>query len=103
MGGGKEARRIPGRGEEDDDRDQKLQGGADMDKAQHRQEEEKGNSVGGRDQDGVKGAGSELGSDSGRRQPGTGQPLGGCHPKTFRWGGGVSSPAPRQLPRTQGR
>ena len=70
---------------------------------QRGQEEEESGSVGGQDRDGVPGAGSELGRGGQWRRPGTGQPLGGCHPVAFQRGQGVSSPAPRQLSRTRGR
>ena len=46
-GGGEEACGIPGGGEEDEDRGREVQGG--VDEAQHRQEEEGGGSVSGRD------------------------------------------------------
>ncbi len=43
-----------------------------MDKAQRRLEEEEGGSVGGRNRDRVKGAGSKVGSGRGQRRLGTG-------------------------------
>jgi hypothetical protein len=46
-GGGREARGIPGRGEENEYRGQKVQGGVEVDEAQHGREEEEGGSVGG--------------------------------------------------------
>ena len=46
-GGGREARGIPGRGEENEYRGQKVQGGVEVDEAQHGREEEEGSSVGG--------------------------------------------------------
>ena len=58
-GGCEEACRIPGWGEEDEDRGQEVHGG--VDEAQCRREEEEGDSVGGRDPIGVPGAGIELG------------------------------------------
>ena len=100
-GGGEEARGTPGGGVEYNDRGRKVQGG--VDEAQRWQEEEEGGNVGGRDQDGVPGAGSELGRGGRWRRPGTGRPLGGCHPVAFWRGHGVSSPASRQLSRTRGR
>ena len=54
-GGGKKAHGSPVRGEEDKYRGWKVQGG--VDEAQHRREEEEGESVGGRDRDGVPGTG----------------------------------------------
>ncbi len=58
-GGGKEACWIPGGGEEDKDRGREVHGR--VDEAQRRREEEEGNSISGRDPDGVPGAGGELG------------------------------------------
>jgi len=58
-GGGKKAHGSPGRGEEDKYRGWKVQGG--VDEAQHRRKEEEGESVSGRDRDGVPGTGGELG------------------------------------------
>ena len=46
-GGGREARGIPGRGEENEYRGQKVQGGVEVDEAQHGREEEEGGRVGG--------------------------------------------------------
>ena len=64
-GGGKKAHGSPGTGEEDKEyRGWKVQGGAD--EAQRRQEEEEGESVGGRDRDRVPETGGELGC-GGRR------------------------------------
>jgi hypothetical protein len=68
-GGGREAHGIPGRGEEDDYRGRKVQGG--VDEAQRGREEEEGGSGGGWARDGVPGAGGELGR-GGRRWPGRG-------------------------------
>jgi hypothetical protein len=70
-GGGREARRIPSRGEEDEYRGPKLQGG--VDEARCGREEEKGGSGGGWAQDGVPGSGGELGRGWRRRWPGTGR------------------------------
>jgi hypothetical protein len=58
-GGGEEACGIPGGGEEDEDRGREVHGG--VDEAQRRREKEEGEGVGGRDPDGVPGAGGELG------------------------------------------
>ncbi len=58
-GGGEEACGIPGGGEEDVDRGWEVHGG--VDEAQYGRDEEEGDSVGGRDPDGVPGAGGELG------------------------------------------
>ena len=66
-GGGKEARGIPGRGEEDVYRGRKVQGG--VDKAHHGREEEEGESVGGRARDGVPGASSGTAGDGDGRGP----------------------------------
>jgi hypothetical protein len=87
-GGGREARGIPGRGEEDGYRGRKLQGG--MDEAQRGWEEEEGGSDGGWARDGVLGAGGELGHSGRRRWPRTGRQRGGCPLVTF-WRGGLSS------------
>jgi hypothetical protein len=67
-GGGEKARGSPGRGEEDKYRGWKVQGG--VDEAQRRREEEEDESVGGRDRDGVPGAGGELGRGGRRRRLG---------------------------------
>jgi len=69
-GGGEKAHGSPGRGEEDDYRGWKVQGG--VDEAQHRREEEEGESIGGRDRDGVPGTGGELGCGGRRQRLGTG-------------------------------
>ncbi len=63
-GGGREARGIPGRGEEDEYRGRKVQDG--VDEAQRGREEEEGDSGDGWARDGVLGAGDELGR-GGRR------------------------------------
>ena len=100
-GGGEEACRTPG-----GVRSTMIKAGRDREgwtRLQRGQEEEESGSVGGQDRDGVPGAGSELGRGGQWRRPGTGQPLGGCHPVAFQRGQGVSSPAPRQLSRTRGR
>ena len=60
-GGGEKASGSPGRGEEDKYRGWKVQGG--LDEAQRRREEEEGESVGGRDRDGVPGASSGAAGD----------------------------------------
>ena len=59
-GGGREARGIPGRGEEDKYRGRKVQCRV-VDKAQCGRDEEEGGSGGGWARDGVPGAGGELG------------------------------------------
>jgi len=69
-GGGKEVCGIPGRGEEDKYRYQKVQVG--VDKAQHGQEEEEGESIGNQAWDRVPGAVCELARGGRRRRPGTG-------------------------------
>ena len=74
-GGGREARGIPGRGEEDEYRGRKVQGG--VDEAQRGREEEEGSSVGG----------WATGPGGG----GTGRPRCECPPVAFRVGGGLSS------------
>jgi hypothetical protein len=66
-GGGKEARGIPGRGEEDKYRGRKVQGG--VDEAQRGREEEEGKSVGGRAWDGVPGASSGAVDDGDGQGP----------------------------------
>ena len=86
-GGGEKARGSPGRGEEDKYRGWKVQGG--VDEAQRRREEEEDESVGGRDRDGVPGAGGELGRGGRRRRLGTGRLRGGCPSITFRRGGSL--------------
>ncbi len=63
-----------------------------MDEAQRRREEEEDKCVGGRDRDGVSGAGGELGRDGRRRRLGTGRPRGGCLSVTFRRGGSLLPP-----------
>jgi hypothetical protein len=70
QGGGRVARGIPGRGEEEKYRGRKVQGG--VEEAQRGQEEEEGGSGGGWARDGVPGAGGELGR-GGHRWPGTGR------------------------------
>ena len=60
-GGGKEARGIPGRGEEDKYQGWKVQGR--VDKAQRGLEEEEGENFGGRARDGVLGASSGTAGD----------------------------------------
>ena len=90
-GGGEKARGSPGRGEEDKYRGWKVQGG--VDEAQRRREEEEDESVGGgRDRDGVPGAGGELGRGGRRRRLGTRRPHGGCPSVTFRRGGSLLPP-----------
>ena len=66
-GGGKEAHRIPGRGEEDEYRGRKVQGG--VDEAQRGREEEEGESVGSPAWDGVPGASSGAVGDGDGRGP----------------------------------
>ena len=88
-GGGREARRIPGWGEEDKYRGRNVQGG--VDEAQRGQDEEEGSSGGGWAWDGVPGAGGKLGRGGRRRWPGTGRPRGGCPPIAF-WRGGSLLP-----------
>ena len=89
-GGGREARGIPGRGEEDGYRGRKVQGG--VGEAQRGQEEEEGGSGGGWARDGVPGAGGELGRGGRRRWPRTGRPRGGCPSVAFRRGGSLLPP-----------
>jgi len=89
-GGNREARGIPGRGEEDRYQGRKVQGG--VDEAQRGREEEEGGSGGGWARDGVPGAGGELRRGGRRRWPGTGQPRGGCPPVAFRRGGSLLPP-----------
>ena len=90
-GGGREARKIPGRGEEDEYRGgRKVQGG--LDEAQCRQEEEEGGSGGIWARDGVPRAGGELGSGGRQRWPGTGRLHSGCPPVVFRRGRSLLPP-----------
>ena len=72
-GGGRDRKAcgIPGRGEEDEYRGWKVQGG--VDEAQCGREEEEGSSGGGWARDGVPGAGGELRRGGRRRWPGTGR------------------------------
>ena len=90
-GGGREARGIPGRGEEDEYRGRKVQGG--VDKAHCRWEEEEGKSIGGRAWDRVPGAGGKLISGGRRQRPGTGRPHCRC-PSVALQRGGISSRPP---------
>jgi len=89
-GGGEKARGSPGRGEEDKYRGWKVQGG--IDKAQRRREEAEGESIGGRDRDGVPEAGGELGRGGRRRGLGTGRLRGGCPSVAFPRGGSLLPP-----------
>ena len=89
-GGGEKAHGSPGRGEEDKYRGWKVRGG--VDEAQCRREEKEGESIGGRDRDGVPGAGGELGHDGRRQRLGTGRPRGGCPSVAFRRGGSLLPP-----------
>jgi len=87
-GGGREARVIPGRGEENEYRGRKVQGGVEVDEAQHggRKRMAAASAAG----PPVPGAGDELGRGGRRRWPGTGRPLCGCPPVAFQRG--VSPP-----------
>ena len=90
-GGSDEACGIAGGGEEDVDRGREVHGGVDKD--QCRREEEEGNSIGGRDLDGVSGVGGELGRGGQWQRSGTGRPHGRCPlPSRFGWGGLSSCP-----------
>ena len=73
-GGGREARGIPGRGEENEYRGQKVQGG--------RKRRAAASAAG----PPVPGAGDELGRGGRRRWPGTGRPRCGCPPVVFQRG-----------------
>ena len=84
-GGGREARGIPGRGEEDEYRGRKVQGG--VDEAQRRREEEEGGSSGGWARDGVPGGLEDRVADA----------------PPSRFGEGGSPPAPCRLSRTHRR
>ena len=108
-GGGEKAHGSPGRGEEDKYRGWKVQGG--VDEAQRRREEEEGESVGGRDRDGVPGMGSRGRGpgDEGRARVRRATATPGDQTTTQRmplrrvserW---VSPPAPRRSLRTRGR
>jgi hypothetical protein len=94
-GGGEEACGIPGRGEENEYRGRKVQGGVEVDEAPHggRKRMVAASAAG----PPVPGAGDELGCGGRRRWPGTGRPLCGCPPVTFQRG--VSPPATCQCTR----
>ena len=90
-GGGREACKIPGRGEEDKYRGgRKVQGR--LDEAQRGREEEEGGSHRVWARDGVPRVGGKLGSGGQRRWPGNGRLHGGCPPVAFRRGRSLLPP-----------
>ncbi len=94
-GGGEEACGIPGRGEENEYRGRKVQGGVEVDEAHHGRRKRMAAALAAGPP--VPGAGDELGHGGQRRWPGTGRPLCGCPPVTFLRG--VSPPATCQCTR----